>query len=162
MNVAYLLTGGNIGNRLQTLELARQAIEKTCGQIAQASPVYETAAWGLTEQNPFLNQALELHTQLQAHELLQGMLRIEQALGRIRDVKYGPRIIDIDMLLFNNAIINTANLIVPHPQLPNRRFALQCLANIAGEQIHPILKKSINQLLLECPDPLEVHKFKPE
>jgi 2-amino-4-hydroxy-6-hydroxymethyldihydropteridine diphosphokinase len=159
MNVAYLLTGGNIGNRLQQLSDAKDAIAENCGVISNASAVYETEAWGLKDQEKFLNQALELQTNLDAEKLLQCILNVEQTLGRKRQMKYGPRTIDIDILLFNNDIIRTDNLIVPHPELPNRRFALECLAQIAAGVIHPVLHKSIGQLLTECTDPLKVYKF---
>lgn len=160
MNVAYLLIGGNIDNRLHYLQTAFAAIEESCGTIVNASSIYETAAWGKQDQQNFLNQALELQTELPAHELLDHLLAIEEKIGRVREVKYGPRIIDIDILLFNDDAIDTRHLIVPHPELPNRRFALQPLADIAANRLHPISGKTINQLLKECKDPLSVDKFR--
>ena len=158
MNVAYLLIGGNIGDRIHYLKQAANAIEATCGAIKK-SAVYETDAWGKEDQNKFLNQALELQTNFSANELLDSILQIEEDLGRKRELKYGPRIIDIDILLFNDDIIDTRNLKIPHPELPNRKFALQPLSNIAAHIIHPVKRKSIAQLLEECPDPLKVEKF---
>jgi 2-amino-4-hydroxy-6-hydroxymethyldihydropteridine diphosphokinase len=160
MNVAYLLTGGNTGDRLQYLHTAAEAIKKHCGSIVKRSSIYETAAWGIKEQNIFLNQALKLSTTLSSFELLDCILEIELSMGRIRQEKYGPRIIDIDILLFNDDIIDSRSLKVPHPELANRRFALQCLADIAPKKIHPVYKKTIAQILKECTDPLEVDKFK--
>ena len=160
MNVAYLLTGGNTGNRLQFLNKAAAEIKKNCGTIVLKSSVYETAPWGVKEQNSFLNQALKLSTPLFAQELLDNLLQIEESLGRIRKEKFGPRIIDIDILLFNDDVIDVRNLKVPHPELPNRRFALQCLSDIAPDIVHPVFKKTIAQILKECTDPLGVDKFK--
>ena len=159
MNVAYLLTGGNTGDRLHYLDAAAEAIKNRCGSIVKKSSVWETAAWGIEEQNKFLNRALKLSTNFSPYELLDCLLQIEQELGRIRQEKYGPRLIDIDILLFNDEIIDTRNLTIPHPELSNRRFALQPLFEIAPRKIHPVLKKTISQLLEVCPDPLAVDKF---
>ena len=159
MNLAYILTGGNLGNRSQNLQRAAEAIEQACGTITLASSLYETEAWGLKEQDPFLNQALELHTPMSALELMDNLLSIEQALGRVRDVRYGPRIIDIDILFFNHDIIHQPGLTVPHPQVHLRRFALAALCEIAPGYNHPQFHKSVEQLLTECPDTLQVHKL---
>jgi 2-amino-4-hydroxy-6-hydroxymethyldihydropteridine diphosphokinase len=160
MNAAYLLIGGNTGDRLQYLQSAVEAIGKQCGKIKKKSSIYETAAWGNQNQNSFLNLALEVSTGLSAYELLDCILQIEESMGRIRKEKYGPRIIDIDILLFNEEIIDARNLKVPHPELPNRRFALQCLREIAPNKKHPVLHKTIAQILKECRDPLRVDKFR--
>ena len=159
MNVAYLLIGGNMHNRLHYLKTSVSAIEKDCGKITATSSIYETAAWGKEDQQSFLNQALEVQTNLSANEVLDVVLSIEEQIGRIREVKYGPRVIDIDILLFNDDVIDTSRLRVPHPELPNRRFALQPLADIAGSKQHPISNKTIAALLAECADPLSVDKF---
>ena len=160
MNVAYLLTGGNTGNRLQYLEKAAEAIKKHCGTIVKQSAVYETEAWGIQDQNKFLNQAIKLSTKLSPYELLDCLLQIEEQMGRVRKEKNGPRIIDIDILLFNDDVIDARNLTIPHPELQNRRFALQCLYDIAPKKIHPVFKKTVAQILNECIDPLSVDKFK--
>jgi 2-amino-4-hydroxy-6-hydroxymethyldihydropteridine diphosphokinase len=159
MNKAYLLIGGNMGDRQAYLQEAEKSIAQSCGTLLKASPIYETAAWGVEDQASFLNKALLLATELPAHQLLQTLLSIEESLGRKREKKFGPRIIDIDILLFNNDIISTPELVVPHPQLQHRRFALQCLVAIAAQEVHPLLHKTIQQLLTECTDPLEVHPF---
>ena len=159
MNLAYLLTGGNLGDRKENLAMARDLINRQCGRIINASALYETAAWGKTDQPSFLNQALAVHTSFTARQLLRCILKAEQMMGRIREEKYGPRIIDIDILLFNNENHHDHSLTLPHPQMQNRKFALLPLAEIASEIIHPILKKSIAELLKVCPDKSEVKKF---
>jgi 2-amino-4-hydroxy-6-hydroxymethyldihydropteridine diphosphokinase len=159
MNEAYLLTGGNIGVRSDYLARAKEAIKKKCGDVLQVSSIYETAAWGMENQEAFLNQVLEIETNLNPDELLQSILQIEEGLGRKRELKYGPRTIDIDILFFNDQVIDQEGLKIPHPQLQNRRFVLVPLDEIASNKIHPIFKKTISQLLAECPDPLTVNKF---
>ncbi|NJO24813.1 MAG: 2-amino-4-hydroxy-6-hydroxymethyldihydropteridine diphosphokinase [Bacteroidia bacterium] len=156
MNKAYLLTGGNMGEREMNLLKAKELIEETCGEVAAVSSLYTTSAWGETDQPYFLNQALEVHTLLNARQLIRRILKIEKRMGRIRREKYGPRIIDIDVLLFNDEVYDLPFLKVPHPEMQNRRFALTPLAEIAPGMMHPILKKSILTLLHECPDDLEV------
>lgn len=159
MNRAYLLTGGNSGNREENLALARELINRHCGIIVKTSSLYETAAWGKTDQPSFLNQALEVHTSFNARQLIRHILKVEKMMGRIREEKYGPRIIDIDILLFNNEKHNYRFLKLPHPEMANRRFALLPLAEIAAEAMHPVLKKTVAELLKECPDLLEVKKY---
>jgi len=159
MNKAYLLIGGNMGNRESNLQEAENKINLQCGTIIQSSHLYQTAAWGLEDQPAFLNKALFIETALSAHHLLHCILQIETGMGRKREIKFGPRLIDIDILFFNEEIIQTKELTVPHPELPNRRFALQCLADIAPTMLHPILRKSVDLLLKECTDPLPVHKI---
>lgn len=158
MNKAYLLTGGNTGDSKSYLLEAAHLIS-ACGKIATSSCLYETAAWGKTDQPAFLNQVLELHTEMDAPTLMKALLTIELTMGRERMEKYGPRIIDIDILLFNSEIINSELVTVPHPQLPNRRFALAPLADIAPLFIHPLLHKTILRLLMDCADPLPVKKL---
>src|SRR5688572_27804387 len=136
MNAAFLLIGGNMGDRLANLQQAEKAIGERCGSIKNASALYETAAWGFEEQPSFLNQALCVATRLEALPLLEEILQIERSLGRTRSDKYGPRLIDIDILLFNQDILSLPGLKVPHPQLQHRRFALQCLADIAPNVQH--------------------------
>lgn len=159
-NEAYLLIGGNKGNREQWLLKAIKKLQERCGIIKKTSSVYETAAWGKEDQEPFLNQALWLQTPLSAQNLLTNILTIEKELGRTRNLKYGPRTIDIDILLYNEEMIKLENLTIPHPQMQNRKFALLPLREIAGEKMHPILKKSIAELLKECKDSLDVKKIK--
>lgn len=159
MNTVFLLTGGNLGNRFFNLQQAKELIEENCGLIVAESSIYKTAAWGFTEQPDFYNQCLQLQTNFSAEELMQVLLMIEKKMGREREIKMGPRIIDIDILLMNDFIINTNFVKIPHPLLQERRFALTPLAEIASNLIHPVLHKSIKELLAECKDNLAVYKI---
>lgn len=154
----FLLLGTNLGNTSMNLERARIYIKKI-GNIVTESSVYRTKAWGKTDQPDFYNQVLGITTDLEPEELLQKVLSIESEIGRERKEKWGPRIIDIDILFYENKIIELENLSVPHPGIPDRRFVLEPLAEIAPDFIHPLLKKNIRTLLKECPDILEVEKL---
>jgi len=159
MNQIYLLIGGNMGNRQENLEIATRRIAATIGEIKQSSAIYETEAWGLEEQPAFLNQVLLVSSTLNAQQVLKQILNIEHDMGRARIQKFGPRIIDIDILFFNRDIIHEPGLNVPHPQLHLRRFTLKPLNDIAPEFRHPELGKTISDLLSTCPDPLTVKKL---
>lgn len=158
-NKAYLLIGGNIGDREANLQQARAGLERTCGRLTAQSALYQTAAWGLHNQAPFLNQAVALETALTADELLRRILAVEASLGRKRDVKYGPRTVDIDVIFFGDAVVKTEGLTVPHPHLQARRFVLVPLQEIAPDLLHPVFKQTVTQLLDACPDNLAVQKF---
>ena len=159
MNQTYLLIGGNMGNRQENLEVATRRIAATIGEIKQSSAIYETEAWGLEEQPAFLNQVLLVSSTLNAQQVLKQILNIEHDMGRARIQKFGPRIIDIDILFFNRDIIHEPGLNVPHPQLHLRRFTLKPLNDIAPQFRHPELGKTISDLLSTCPDPLTVKKL---
>jgi 2-amino-4-hydroxy-6-hydroxymethyldihydropteridine diphosphokinase len=159
MNVAYLLIGGNLGNRSANLQNALHQIEKNCGKILDLSAIYETAAWGLTNQPSFYNQALIIETNLTPNALMEELLSIETNMGRIRSLKLGPRIIDLDILLIDQLILDTELLTLPHPSMVQRRFALLPLAEIAPNLVHPILQKTIQELLMDCKDTLDVQKL---
>ncbi len=162
MNTAYLLIGGNLGDRQFYLQKARDLIQQFCGNIVHYSAIYETAAWGITDQPSFYNQALALETSLEPEKLMLELLSIEECMGRKRSIKMGPRVIDLDILLIDGRIINNSLLTLPHPSLSIRRFALLPLTEIAPMLIHPIFGKTIAQLLDECTDNLDVQKKKIE
>lgn len=159
MNKSYLLIGGNEGDRMAHLSEARHAIGMTVGTLLRSSSLYETEPWGKPDQADFLNQALLVETPLQAPALLAALLAIEESMGRKRQEKWGPRLIDIDILLFNDEILQLPGLSIPHPELPKRRFALVPLDEIAPAQHHPLTGLSIHELLSVCPDHSDVKKI---
>jgi len=157
---AYLLLGSNLGNRAQYLGDAVMLIEKKVGHITAKSAIYETAAWGKTDQPGFLNMAIEVDTKLSPLDLLHEVLAIEQLLGRTRDDKWGARLIDIDVILYGDEVISIENkLQVPHPEMQNRRFVMQPLVEIAPSVIHPVLHQTMTAILGELEDPLPVEKI---
>ncbi len=159
MNSAYLLIGGNIGDRMSNLALAKESLQQECGIIIKTSSIYETEAWGNNDQPAFLNQAIFISTKLSVTDLMNCILNVEKKIGRIRKDKYEPRIIDIDIIFFNNDFFSNFVVTVPHPELQNRRFVLVPLVEIAENYLHPVLKKSCKELLDECKDDLVVKKF---
>jgi 2-amino-4-hydroxy-6-hydroxymethyldihydropteridine diphosphokinase len=159
MNKVFLITGGNIGDRKKNLELAASSIEKNIGHIVKSSSIYETEAWGNTDQDSFYNQIHIVKSQLSAKEVLCKILQIEKEMGRIRTIKNAARIIDIDILFFNNEIINNSILTIPHKEINNRRFVLMPLQELAPDLIHPVLKMSISKLLSISKDPLSVTRL---
>jgi 2-amino-4-hydroxy-6-hydroxymethyldihydropteridine diphosphokinase len=158
MNTAYLVTGGNLGKREEHLSFAARLLEERCGKIIDKSGIYETAPWGKTDQPAFLNQAIVLDTSLNARDLLNEILYIEHLMGRDRVEKFGPRIIDIDIIFFNHQKINEPRLVIPHPEMANRRFVLEPLNEIIPAYIHPVYYKTVAELLKACTDPLAVSK----
>lgn len=159
MHKAYLLLGTNLGDKLAHLQQAQQQIQTLCGKVYSQSSIYETAAWGVTNQPSFYNQVLVIETTLLPEILMQTLLSIEEKLGRVRTIKFGPRTIDIDILLIDDLTNNSDLLQLPHPALPQRKFALLPLAEVAPNLFHPVEKKTISQLLQTCTDTLDVQKI---
>ena len=156
MNKIFLIVGGNLGNRKKNLQTAATFIDEQIGAIIQSSKIYETEPWGLTDQPAFYNQVHLVKSKLNAQTIIDTILKIEEKMGRVRTIKNAARIIDIDILFFNEEIINEPNLVVPHREIPNRRFVLMPLNEIAPLMIHPVLKKNISELLSTCKDQLKV------
>ena len=158
MNNIYLLLGSNLKNPEQQLSIARKHIGAEIGEIIKASSLYATAAWGNTNQPDFLNQVIIVHSNFSADFIMETILKIEENMGRVRTQKNAPREIDIDILFFNNDIINLPELVVPHLLLQERKFVLIPLNEIAPDFKHPILNKTTKELLEICTDSLDVQK----
>lgn len=147
---SYIALGSNLGDRRNYLEQALGQIdERESISVVQVSPIIETTPVGPVKQGNFLNAVAEVATDLDAFALLDELLRIETRLGRIRREKWGPRTIDLDILLYDDLIIDDARLSVPHPHLVERVFALEPLASIAPDLIHPVIGTTIAEILLE-------------
>ena len=158
MNTVYLLLGSNMGDSEQMLAVATSMIEKNIGKLEKSSSIYRTAAWGKEDQPDFLNQIIIVSSSLSSSTVLKELFGIEKEMGRVRTTKNAARVIDIDMLFFNDEIIQTETLTVPHPQIQNRKFVLVPLVEIAPNFQHPVLKKSSLELLHFCTDRLNVQK----
>ena len=153
---AIVITGGNLDNVKARLRQAQQMINERLGIILRCSHMYESEAWGFTSSENFLNQAIELDTDLSPEELLAGVLAIEQELGRDREAEaaikaengepYSSRKIDIDILFYDDKVINTPDLVIPHPLMQEREFVLAPLSEIAPNKIHPLLDKTVREM----------------
>lgn len=165
MHKCYLLLGSNLGDRAENIFYALNLIELQIGQVMSVSSFYETEPWGFCSSELFLNKAAIVETRHTPHEILNQIHRIEKKLGRnpaMVGPDYHSREIDIDILFFDDEIVNTETLVIPHPHLHKRKFALVPLTEIAPEKIHPLFKKNIRQLLEECSDELKVSLFQQE
>lgn len=156
MNNVYLLSGSNQGDRASIMQQAILLLEAEAGSVIQRSPLYETAPWGKTDQPSFLNQALQLATPLSPEQVLACIAGIERTMGRQRTEHWGQRTLDLDILFFNDAVVDTPQLTIPHPEIANRRFVLVPLCAIAPTLKHPLLGVSMATLLEQCPDSLPV------
>lgn len=158
MESAFLLLGSNMGNSNQILQEALRKLELKCGTILSHSKMYSSEPWGFEAQCSFLNMAIEIETELEPQVLLYTIHQIESELGRTRvsDGKYHSRTIDIDIIFYGNRVVESQNLIIPHPKMHLRRFVLMPLSQIAPNYIHPTLKVSVNVLLNQCLDKSQV------
>jgi 2-amino-4-hydroxy-6-hydroxymethyldihydropteridine diphosphokinase len=159
MNRAFLLLGSNLGDRKKTIADAIGMLQQEAGEIIRLSAIYQTEAWGKKDQPDFLNQVILLETKLSPEELLKKMMRIEIKLGKVRVNKWAERTIDIDILYFNEEIIISEHLKIPHPQIQFRKFTLIPLNEIAPDFRHPVLNITSNQMLERCKDDLLVLKL---
>lgn len=155
----FLLLGSNLGDKQGFLQQAITLIAGEIAPIVKRSSVYETAAWGKTDEPNYLNQVIKLRTDIAPRVLLEKILAIEHELGRKRTEKWGSRTIDIDILFYGDLVIEEPGLNIPHPQLHNRRFTLSPLEEIAPKLLHPVLHKNISELKSELKDNLNVKKL---
>jgi len=162
MTGIYLLLGSNLENRAANLQRAKEFLTANVITIKKESKIYQTAPWGIEEQPAFLNQVVEVDTTKSPERLLSICQEIENQMGRIRHEKWGERLIDIDILYFGEHPYETEGLIIPHPGIPDRRFTLLPLVEIAPQLTHPVLKQTQEDLLASCSDDLEVKAWEPE
>ena len=155
----YILLGSNIGNRQEYLKRAINLIEQENIRLINLSSVYETKAWGITDQPAFLNMIAEIHTHYEPSRLLQILQRVEKLIGKKKEIKWGPRNIDIDILYFRNIQHSTKELTIPHPEIQNRRFTLVPMNELNEGFIHPKLLRTQKELLQECTDMSEVNRL---
>ena len=157
----YFLLGGNLGDREQILNNAIEMMSKSIGSLVMTSAIYETEPWGFTHELNFLNQVVVLDSELEAIQILDLTQNIEKELGRIRKKnQYSERTIDIDILFYGEEKILTDRLEVPHPRIQERLFALIPMMDVGEDLVHPVIGKSIKELMIECPDKMEVKKYK--
>jgi len=161
----YISLGSNEGDRVRHLNEAGKRISDVIGQIIKVSDTYETEPWGMTKANPFLNQVISLKSHLSAMHLLTGLQEIETELGRKRDTiftSYSTRTIDLDILFYGKLIMDTPSLKIPHPLIPDRRFVLVPLVEIAERMTHPESGFTMKKLLENCKDHRNVEKWIPD
>lgn len=154
MPIVYLSIGSNLGNRYENCQNGiSQLLDITKSLLIMKSPLYETEPVGYEKQGWFLNAVIKIETPLEPYQLLKDLKSVESDLGRnFNRVRFGPRTLDLDILFYDNLIENTADLIIPHPRMHERRFVLKPLSDIAPNMVHPVLKKSVAQLLKELED----------
>ena len=161
MNTVYLGLGSNSSDRLEMIRRARILINVFMGQILKQSALYSTAPWGEIDQDIFINQVISLETNQSPKQFHKYLLKVEKILSKKKTTKYGPRNIDIDILLFGNIVVDEEDLEIPHPRMHLRNFVLVPLAEIAPSEIHPVLNRSIKDLEDECLDTCSVELYEP-
>ena len=156
----FLQLGSNMGDRVYYLSQAKRYIVEEIGAVVSESRVYESAPWGVNNQDHYLNKVIEVNTIDDPFDLLKKILHIEKKIGRVRERKWSSRTIDIDIIFYANVIINEKNLIIPHEHMHERNFVLHPLNDIAADFEHPILKNTVNKLMIECNDKNEIKLYK--
>jgi len=161
MESALLILGSNLDNRFQLIEQAKEMLIIQIGEIVKYSSIYETPPWGFKSENSFLNQVVELSTKLPPNEILEKCLLIEEQLGRVRSKvgDYTDRTIDIDILLYNDLIISSDSLVIPHPRMHERLFCMEPLREICPERNIPSLQKKVIDVYNNCPDKSQIIKL---
>ena len=148
----YIALGSNVGDAAANLKQVLTLFEDAKIQVLRASPVFETAPQGLLNQPWFLNQVVEAETSLLPRQLLKRLLSIERSMGRKRTVRNGPRTIDLDIVLYGNAVVDAPDLQIPHPRMAERRFVLEPLAALVPDLRHPITKQTVREMLAQVRD----------
>jgi 2-amino-4-hydroxy-6-hydroxymethyldihydropteridine diphosphokinase len=160
MNQVFLLIGGNLNDRFGLLSTAKENILLEIGDILRESSIYETAPWGFESEQNFLNQVIIVSTSLLPNQVLRKCQVIEDRLGRVRQSEqYISRTMDIDILFYNDEIIKTQDLIIPHERLHQRKFTLEPLVEISPNLVHPVIKKTLSEILKKCSDECDVKKL---
>jgi 2-amino-4-hydroxy-6-hydroxymethyldihydropteridine diphosphokinase len=159
MNLIYLQLGSNLGDRKLLLDSAVSLINTKIGRVLRSSKIYESDAWGVSRQPKYLNQILEVHSNIGCEFILKDIHSIESQLGRVRGKKWQERLIDIDVIFFNDLIIEKTDLYIPHKYMHKRRFVLEPLNELIADYIHPKYNKSIERLLNECTDKKIVREY---
>jgi 2-amino-4-hydroxy-6-hydroxymethyldihydropteridine diphosphokinase len=162
MAIIYLILGSNLNDREMSIQRAIESIEQSIGPVLQKSSIYETEPWGYVDDKYFLNQVIKAKTNLTPLEILEKIKSLEQAMGRMKSTtRYAAREIDIDILFYDDQIVDLPELSIPHREIQNRKFVLIPMAEIAEELVHPVLLKNIGELLAACPDKSTVHQYEP-
>jgi len=160
LHTVFLCLGTNLGDKQSNLDLAIAHIVKHCGEVKGQSGVYKSEAWGYESENDFYNQCLKIETHFTPDQLIDILLSIERDMGRPgASTTYADRMMDIDVLFFDDMDIQTGRLVVPHPRIAERRFVLAPMTELAPDLVHPVIKKSMRVLLEECEDEGEVRKI---